>query len=519
MANPRLAASAVALLFLLAVAVAPAAAADPSPAPSPAATASPAPSPSASPTPSASPGLLATTTTLSAGPTMAIAGSTVTLTAVVVPSPGGGTVLFTNPEVISDDPAAHVVGQVAIDPDSGIATFSLTVHDGVYGFVATFSGYGGFLGSTSTEVVVPSVFPGTGTQTSLVITTPTIEAGVATAVANVKVTPLPPAPGVIAFTTGSELLGFQVLDEATGTAVGSISISRPGTYQIWATYLGEPEGIGGSQSLPVPVVVTPDVGVHPVDTGVSATVFYPAKDGYRDTVDIKGTLLDRARVSIAIYSVATKKKVRTVELGTQLDQYSWTWNGRSNSGALQPAGKYRVVQSFKDAAGHKATATAYTTISPKKLVWTTKTVVRNGDDVDKWDASEFAMVSLAYSQFTHGVYVYGNVYDSWAWVRYDFKLPAAIEYGKVTFAVLGETPAVSTNDGPAWLSFWDFSKGEEGDLRATDSDFAWYSISGPATSLMSSSREVRGFVSVFGKDEGVFDVEKVKLTYKYAVLQ
>jgi len=53
----------------------------------------------------------------------------------------------------------------------------------------------------------------------------------------------------------------------------------------------------------VSVTVTPDVGVSASGVGVSASTFYPVKDGYRDAVSIRGTLLEPATVAIKILLV------------------------------------------------------------------------------------------------------------------------------------------------------------------------------------------------------------------------
>ena len=485
----------------------------PGPSVSPGPSSSPFPSASPTPTPSPSGGPVATTTTLTASVTAMITGDTVTFTATVAPSPGGGTVVFTDDFILDSDPGLHVIGQAAVDPVTGAATMSLTATSGLWGVVATFSGFGGYLGSRSARLVIPAMERGASTSTAFVLMESSVEANVAV---TVTATVTPPAAGTVVFTSTSDEVGSAQVDASTGVATARLRFGSPGDMRVRATFLGA-SGFAGSQSIEVPVVVTPDAAVHPVDAGVSSGVFYPVKDGYRDTVDVTGVLLDPARVSVAIY--AGSKRVRKVDIGAKVDDYAWTWNGRDDRGKLLPAGRYRVVQSFRDAAGHTATYSSVTTVSLKKLVWKKGVVTRNGVDADGWDASAFAWVSGAYSGFAHGVDLYGNVYDSWAWVGYRFTLRAAVRYGTVTWAVRGHNPPHAINTGPAHLSLWDWTLGDEGDLYETDTFYGWYWMTLDADAYVSEDRKVQAYVSVFGADRGHFDVETVRLTYTYAVLE
>jgi hypothetical protein len=428
----------------------------------------------------------------------------------VSPAPGGGLVLFT--DSIED---GQLLGQGAVDPTSGTASVTVTIQPGLHGIVATFGGFGSYLGSASTGLLVSALSGGTPSQTSLAVSPSTVEAGLEV---TVTATVTSGATGTVVFTDGVVFLGNAGIDETSGVATTAVRLIVPGTRQIVATYFGDAI-VAGSQSSPVIVVVTPDTAVHAARLGVSLSTFYPVKDGYRDTVDVRGTVLDRARVVITIEAASTHRKVRSVDLGSTSGPYTWAWNGRTNAGTLAPAGRYRVIQTLKDAAGHTLTSSAYTTLSMKRLEWKSDSITRRGDQLSHWNASDFAMVSLVYSGFTHGVYLYGNVLDSWAWVDFDFRLPAAIEYGKLTWAVLGEVPTFSTNDGPATISLWNYAIDEEGEEYLTGAGYGWYSFGTPAKDFVSTSRTVRAFVSVYGANEGVWDVAEVRLTFSYAVLR
>jgi hypothetical protein len=120
--------------------------------------------------------------------------------------------------------------------------------------------------------------------------------------------------------------------------------------------------------------------------------------------------------------------------------------------------------------------------------------------------------------FTRGVFLFGNLYDEQAWVEWDFKLPPAVKYGRLTWAVLGAVHYPSVTSGPAVLSFWNYAADDEDALARTGTRYGWYSIKVSAPDFVKNGR-VRAFVTAYGYDEGSWDVEKVKLTYSYAVLQ
>jgi chitodextrinase len=73
-------------------------------------------------------------------------------------------------------------------------------------------------------------------------------------------------------------------------------------------------------------------------------------------VTVSYTLSERATVSLRVMNSANKP-VRTV-VGTSASfpgQHTWIWNGKNQSGVLQPAGNYTVQIDAKDALGNAAT--------------------------------------------------------------------------------------------------------------------------------------------------------------------
>jgi hypothetical protein len=460
------------------------------------------------PSPTPVPGPVATVTLVAATPNPVTFGSSVTLTATVTPNPAGGTITWTDTLV-----AGTAIGVSPVDAGTGIATITVTLEPGPHGIQAAFGASPGFAPSSSTPLFVPVVSGGTPTVTTLAASTPAVEEH---APVTLTATVAPPFEGIMLFVDGAAVLGNGSIDPDTGTASLKVGLVGVGDHQLMGMAFGDSVN-AGSLSAPVTVTVTPDVQVLAFGIGLSAATFYPYKDGYRDTVEARGARAEPATVAISVYA-PTGKRVRTAKVTLGSGPYSWAWNGRNASGTLLPAGRYRVVQVLTDTRRHTLSSTKYVALSSKRLVWKTASITRNGDTFNYWNASSFANVSLVYSKYTHGVYLYGNIYDELAWVEYDFKLPSAVKYGKLTWAVLGAHPYWSVNNGPAVISMWNFAADEEDAGAYTGLRYAWYSTRASGPDFVKNGR-VRAFVSVYGYDEGSWDVEKVKLTYSFAVLQ
>jgi hypothetical protein len=148
-----------------------------------------------------------------------------------------------------------------------------------------------------------------------------------------------PSSGTIAFEEAGQTLATAPV--VAGQAAGSVGPLAAGPHTFTAIY-SDPGGTVVASSSPVVVDVLAEaprdttVGAHGL--AIAPTTFYPVKDGYLDTLTIKGVLDEAGTVSAAIYSVATGNKVRVLTLGLRTGTYSLKWDGRSSSGILQPAG-------------------------------------------------------------------------------------------------------------------------------------------------------------------------------------
>jgi len=91
---------------------------------------------------------------------------------------------------------------------------------------------------------------------------------------------------------------------------------------------------------------------------MSATSIWPTRDGYRDTVKVRQKMREPARSRIDVYS-PSGSLVRRVRFGFTTGVFSYTWNGRTSSGSILPAGRYRVVTTAVDLHGNVLKRTLY----------------------------------------------------------------------------------------------------------------------------------------------------------------
>jgi hypothetical protein len=145
--------------------------------------------------------------------------------------------------------------------------------------------------------------------------------------------------------------------------------------------------------------------------GVQYSIFYPYRDGYRDTDLIRGVRNETARVAIRIYN-SSAKLVRSQAIVSGTGAWSFAWNGKTATGTALAAGKYTIKQVVTDSKGLSKTFVAYITISPKRLYTYTKTLTKT-----------YAQRSA------EGTYSVG-------WV---FTLPSATVYKKLVFGVYGSS--------------------------------------------------------------------------------
>ena len=195
--------------------------------------------------------------------------------------------------------------------------------------------------------------------------------------------------------------------------------------------------------------------------------------------------------------------------------YSIIWNGRTSGGAQVAAGRYRVTQTLKDAAGHTLLVSKFVNVSAKRLYWHSKTVTKYGSSYccTQVDGGELSTHDSAYYR---GLLVDGNQYGDSATVSWAFTLEPATKYGSLTFKVLGRS---APGRGSVKIFFNRYVPSDYGPMVTAGRSYGWYSTQVSPTGYYTSALHVVGMLYASGVNLGAFDVAKVSLVYRYALLR
>jgi hypothetical protein len=263
--------------------------------------------------------------------------------------------------------------------------------------------------------------------------------------------------------------------------------------------------------------VLPDGSVDMTALTQSLTTVYPYRDDYRDGVTWCGRHGEQLRLITKVYNGSGHRVWLRDQ--TELGSGTWsvTWRGRNSDGDQVASGKYKVVLTFIDTAGHRLAVTRYVNVSAKRLYWYTKTLTKPGEAYCCTDADEYGSLSGRDSRYTDGVLVdsggpWGDVQAGWS-----FTVPKATAYGHFTFRVLGRSPS---GNGAATIYFNRYRPSDYGPYVTAGRSYDWYSTTvAGGNGYVSSTYHVRGYLHAYGDNYGAFDVAKVQLTYRYALLR
>lgn len=302
----------------------------------------------------------------------------------------------------------------------------------------------------------------------------------------------------------------KIADIATPSVFGHKF--EQGDHLLEADYAGN--GDYSAESATTTFTVLADGSVDAFGVGLSATSVYPYKDGYRDSVSLVGTRGEPISVAAKVYN-STNHVVRTLSASSGIGPYSIGWNGRTASGTWVASGKYRIVQTLKDATGHSLSVTKYVNVSHKRLYWHNKTVVKAGYS-ECCATVAGGSLSTRDSSYYHGLLIDGNQYGDSAQVGYSFTLVSATKYGNLSFKVLGKS---APGRGTVLIFFNRYNPSDYGPYKTVGRAYGWYTTTVSPTGYYSSTHHVRGYVLAQGMNLGAFDVSKVELVYKYALLR
>jgi FlgD Ig-like domain/Bacterial Ig-like domain (group 3) len=315
-------------------------------------------------------------------------------------------------------------------------------------------------------------------------------------------------------------LGPVAIDSSTWKAIYSTSSLRVGVHSIRARFDGVPGYVLPVTSDPIAVTILPDTVVH-ATFKPSSTTFYSHKDSYRDTVSLGGVLDETATVTIRVYDKKGHLR-RTWSLGSRpRGTYAVSWTGKTASGTLLPAGKYKVTVSFKDTHAHTRSISASVNISSRQVVWKTgTTITRYGDQLTYYATPGDHLFQS--SDYSRGRVMFSADFDRhcaptcqtiYGVTTMSLK-STALDVRSVKITVTGHT-FVDYSSGYATLDRW--STGTEvgqGGLPEYQSQPITFSVS---KTYVSSTKKVR-FTAWCTEESGdAFDLHYLKLTYQYAV--
>ena len=341
----------------------------------------------------------------------------------------------------------------------------------------------------------------------------------------VHVRPSPYDPGAIGTCVFVELdlkSGLCLPIDAAGDATRVFLGVTKGMHSVHAAFAGGTT-FGASEST-VSVTVT-DGSVTAKGISLPWRTFYPVKDGYRDTLAIRNVVVERVQVVVRIRNAAGRL-VRTKDLGWRNPgTVSWAWAGRNDLGNLVAAGTYTISERITDASGNTIVQRAEVRLSHKTLHWYTQTITRHGDAYGySWDSGD-GWISQARSSYADGVRLRAG--EDYVGVRYGFRLQEAVVYGTLKFRVLGRSPVGLKSQAALWIGAladpvapaWS-PKSYEGGLIGPS--YRWWTVA--ESGAHRNGTLTFGMVRVWnelipGAPLNTFDIAKVQLVYRYAVLR
>jgi hypothetical protein len=181
-----------------------------------------------------------------------------------------------------------------------------------------------------------------------------------------------------------------------------------------------------------------------------------------------------------------------------------------------------VVATLADGSPYVREVDEYVTLSNDWIEWKQKSIVKDGRSFQLYGTTRGGLVSRARSTWAGGVRIDSG--KGSASVIYEFKAVAAVKRGWLSFTVLGKSPnghkaVIAIHDpalgGSRYLASYDVA-------RKIGPGYRWWNTGTPADGRKQQNK-FRGAVVVakgLGKaGPAVFDINKVEMTYEYAVLR
>jgi hypothetical protein len=297
-----------------------------------------------------------TTTVVTAAPSPATVGGTITFTATVTTTPAGGAptgaVNFLANGTIA-------LGTASVDATGKASVTNATLAAGSYQITAVYAGDADDAGSTSAAIteVVGLIPTDTTLSTATATTGATSQTILVSTVQNAGVTgPIP--TGTVIFQNGATVVGSATLN-ADGVATMTPNLGA-GTFTIIAYYQGDATH-GPSQSLPVTVTstgssftitVTPNSVTIPTTQNTNVTVSLTSISGFTDTIGLgcasltAGVNCHFSNVSVPLAANATATATLTIDTNNPLGGGATAMNRQSGDRKVVLAGLFLPLSFF-----------------------------------------------------------------------------------------------------------------------------------------------------------------------------
>ena len=260
-------------------------------------------------------------------------------------------------------------------------------------------------------------------------------------------------------------------------------------------------------------------------TGAGGT-FYPYRDGYHDTFRPSIVTSEAARLSLRVYNPAGTR-IRVINAGPYAaGRHALTWDGKTSSGAIAPAGTYYFDWVVTDLVSNARVTGRYVVyVSGRRLV------ARVAERVVTPDATRYDVYVGACSRGTvpalngrwtgsHGYYSdfycnSGGSIDGFVATDHAFTLPAAVKYGNVQIGAVGREAVAGYGDWAllSYLSRTGDTTDYDGELRAAYGTY-WGPLVGSSSLL--DGRTVRWWAGTGGGNW--YEVQSFKVRWQYFVL-
>ncbi|SHH42731.1 Serine protease, subtilisin family [Jatrophihabitans endophyticus] len=234
---------------------------------------------------------------------------------------------------------------------------------------------------------------------------------------------------------------------------------------------------------------------------------YPARDGYRDAFRPAATLPDAGSLTLTVRDSAGHR-VRTLRAGPRHgSRAAATWTGRTASGRVVRAGRYRWTFTVADSAGNRTTSRPYRlTVSAQRLRTVVRTLERPAHTADVGGTARCATRrGSAWSGGLHLVNRCRQGAGDVSYAAYVFTVPKAHRFLRLRLSAYGY--AGRTSELSAYYERTDGGLEIPGAVRVPRTRARWYPVSTVPAASHVMHRRVRVTLILSDRYRGANDVD------------